>query len=275
MCHTDQHRLTGLARVIRRFHSSDAFYMFGAYVISYSAPQYECHTWRLGLMVAVESGTDSEKTGDAVRLSRKGIVALVHGPDAHITPLLRRLALMHLKQLKVLPQPFNELVAKKAEIFKSNEFCQRFATVPGIGPVIATALVSSVGDPSRFRNGRQFVSQTGTHSDAKMREGETKLGGITKRGGTLSTHPATRPMRSKPQISTMGGAGGGKIKSRMHGRSHDPQNANRIFISSSPCTHIQQQPILYATAGETASQPGRAHTRAYDCRRTRERLSKA
>jgi transposase len=144
----------------------------------------ECHTWRLGLMVAVGSGTDSEKTGDAIRLSRKGIVALVNGPDAHITPLLRRLALMYLKQLKVLPQPFDELVAEKAEIFKSNESCQRFATVSGIGPVIATALVSSVGDPSRFRNGRQFASQTGTHSDTKMREGETKLGGITKRGDT-------------------------------------------------------------------------------------------
>jgi hypothetical protein len=46
---------------------------------------------------------------------------------------------MYLKQLKVLPQPFDELVAEKAEIFKSNESCQRFATVSGIGPVIATA----------------------------------------------------------------------------------------------------------------------------------------
>ena len=85
---------------------------------------------------------------------RKSIVTLVNDPDAHITPLLRRLGSMYLEQLKALQQWLDELGAEIANIFKNNEACQRLATVPGIGPVIATALVSSVGDPSQFRNGR-------------------------------------------------------------------------------------------------------------------------
>jgi transposase len=89
---------------------------------------------------------------------RKGIVAIADDPDARITPLLRRLGLMYLEQLKVLQQWLDELGTEIAEIFKSNEACQRLATVPGIGPIIATALVSSVGDPSQFRNGWQFAA---------------------------------------------------------------------------------------------------------------------
>jgi transposase len=115
---------------------------------------------------------------------RKGIVTLVNDPDAHITPLLRRLGSMYLEQLKALQQWLDELGAEVANIFKNNEACQRLATVPGIGPVIATALVSSVGDPSQFRNGRQFAAWLGLTPMQRSSGGKTKLGGITKRGDT-------------------------------------------------------------------------------------------
>jgi transposase len=50
--------------------------------------------------------------------------------------------------------------------------------------VIATALVSSVGDPSQFRNGRQFAAWLGLTPRQKSSGGKTRLGGITKRGDT-------------------------------------------------------------------------------------------
>ncbi|MGF6298320.1 transposase [Paraburkholderia sp. WC7.3d] len=115
---------------------------------------------------------------------RKGVVELVNNPDSPITALLRRLGSMYLEQLKALQQWLDELAAEIAEIFKSNEACQRLATVPGIGPVIATALVSSVGDPSQFRNGRQFAAWLGLTPRQKSSGGKTRLGGITKRGDT-------------------------------------------------------------------------------------------
>lgn len=115
---------------------------------------------------------------------RKGIVAFVSEPDTQITPLLRRLGSTYLEQLKALQQWLDELIAEIADIFKSNEACQRLATVPGIGPIIATALVSSVGDPSQFRNGRQFAAWPGLTPTQRSSGGKTRLGGITKRGDT-------------------------------------------------------------------------------------------
>jgi transposase len=117
-------------------------------------------------------------------LLRQGIVALVNDTDARITPLLRRLGSMYLEQLAALQQWVDELAAEIAEIFKRNEGCRRLATVPGIGPVVATALFSSVGDPLQFKNGRQFAAWLGLTPKQRSSGGKTKLGGITKHGDT-------------------------------------------------------------------------------------------
>src|SRR3954449_6646921 len=39
---------------------------------------------------------------------------------------------------------------------RSNEASRRFDEIPGVGPVLATALVGSVADPKAFRSGRDF-----------------------------------------------------------------------------------------------------------------------
>jgi len=115
---------------------------------------------------------------------RQGIVTLVNDTDARITLLLRRLGSMYLEQLTALQQWVNELGVEIAEIFKRNEGCQRLATVPGIGPLVATALFSSVGDPSQFKNGRQFAAWLGLTPKQNSSGGKTKLGSITKHGDT-------------------------------------------------------------------------------------------
>jgi transposase len=40
--------------------------------------------------------------------------------------------------------------------------CQRLQTIPGIGPVTATALVAAIGQAALFTNGRQLGQQEGT-----------------------------------------------------------------------------------------------------------------
>jgi transposase len=41
---------------------------------------------------------------------------------------------------------------------RSNDVARRLTTIPGIGPVGATALAASVTDPHQFRSGRQFAA---------------------------------------------------------------------------------------------------------------------
>ena len=40
---------------------------------------------------------------------------------------------------------------------KTNPVSQRLASIPGIGPTIATAIATTVADPKAFRSGREFA----------------------------------------------------------------------------------------------------------------------
>lgn len=55
-------------------------------------------------------------------------------------------------------------------------------TIPGIGPIGATALAASVSDPSEFRSGRQFAAWLGLTPLQKSSGGKERLGRITKMG---------------------------------------------------------------------------------------------
>ena len=55
-------------------------------------------------------------------------------------------------------------------------------TIPGIGPVGATALAASVTDPHQFRSGRQFAAWLGLTPLQKSSGGKERLGRISKMG---------------------------------------------------------------------------------------------
>ncbi len=74
---------------------------------------------------------------------------------------------------------FDEEFATSA---KQGEATRRLATVPGIGPINATALVSAVGDASAFRRARDLAAWLGLVAKQATTGGKPKLLGITKRG---------------------------------------------------------------------------------------------
>jgi transposase len=65
---------------------------------------------------------------------------------------------------------------------RSNDVARRLTTIPGIGPVGATALAVSVTDPHQFRSGRQFAAWLGLTPLQKSSGGKERLGRITKMG---------------------------------------------------------------------------------------------
>jgi transposase len=44
---------------------------------------------------------------------------------------------------------------------RCNQTSKRLNCIPGVGPLLATALVASVGDPKSFRSGRNFSAWIG------------------------------------------------------------------------------------------------------------------
>jgi len=97
-------------------------------------------------------------------------------------------ALAH-KVLQVLATQIEQLEAAVAALekqlmawHKSNPVSQRLATIPGIGPIIATAIAATVVDPIAFRSGREFAAWLGLVPRQNSTGGKNRLGGISKRG---------------------------------------------------------------------------------------------
>lgn len=104
---------------------------------------------------------------------------------------------------------FEELVQVEAEVAYYDEKllslatthpeCQRLLTIPGIGPITATALIAAVGDVSVFKNGRHFSAWLGLVPRQHSTGGQTRLLGISKRGDSylrkLLIHGARSTLR--------------------------------------------------------------------------------
>jgi transposase len=78
-----------------------------------------------------------------------------------------------------------QIAAVEAKIgawHKANPISQRLATVPGIGPLIASAITATVADAAAFRSGREFAAWLGLTPRQKSTGGKQRLGRITRRG---------------------------------------------------------------------------------------------
>jgi transposase len=96
------------------------------------------------------------------------------------------------KQLVYYQEKLEALAATHPE-------CQRLMTIPGIGPLTATALVAAVSDASAFKNGRQFAAWLGLVPRQHSTGGKERLLGISKRGDSylrkLLIHGARATLR--------------------------------------------------------------------------------
>ncbi len=67
---------------------------------------------------------------------------------------------------------------------QGHEVCRRLMSIPGIGPLIATALLAAVGDASVFKSGREMAAWLGIVPRQRTTGGRAVLLGISKRGDT-------------------------------------------------------------------------------------------
>ena len=67
-------------------------------------------------------------------------------------------------------------------IYKAHPVCKRLAKIPGVGPLTATAMLATVGDPKTFKNGRQLSAYLGLVPRQHSTGGKDRLLGISKRG---------------------------------------------------------------------------------------------
>ena len=68
------------------------------------------------------------------------------------------------------------------QVARKDEQAKLLMTVPGVGPMTATAMLSTMGDPGVFRNGREYAAWLGLVPRQSSTGGKERLLGISKRG---------------------------------------------------------------------------------------------
>lgn len=85
-------------------------------------------------------------------------------------------------QLRSLASEVDRLEAQILAWHKADDTSRRLATIPGIGPITASAIAAAVPDASLFRSGRQFAAWLGLTPRPHSSGGRERLGGISKQG---------------------------------------------------------------------------------------------
>jgi transposase len=93
------------------------------------------------------------------------------------------------QMLAVLADQLRDVSARVAAVerellawHQANEVSRRLATIPGVGPITASAIVATVGDARQFNSGRQFAAWLGLVPQQRSSGGKERLGRISKRG---------------------------------------------------------------------------------------------
>lgn len=86
------------------------------------------------------------------------------------------------EELEMLTIKINRYDTMLRRISKTHPVCVRLLKLRGIGSLTATAIVAAVGNPTDFKNGRQFAAWLGLVPRQHSTGGKSKLLGISKRG---------------------------------------------------------------------------------------------
>jgi transposase len=113
---------------------------------------------------------------------RELLTAVADQEDRRLPPLARELLQTLAEHLRGLEERTAEIDRRLLEAARADAACARLAAVPGIGPVVATALVATVGDARTFASGRHLAAWLGLVPRQHSSGGKERLLGISKRG---------------------------------------------------------------------------------------------
>ena len=102
--------------------------------------------------------------------------------EGELPEVARQVLRLLAAQLDEAEQRIEDLDARIAAWHKASPASQRLATIPGIGPLVATAITATIADPSTFRSGREFAAWLGLVPRQRSTGGKQRLGRISREG---------------------------------------------------------------------------------------------
>src|ERR1700709_2464028 len=113
---------------------------------------------------------------------REALPEVLENVNENLTPSMRNLVAMLWSEWKDLELQIAEMNDEVERIASSDAACIRLRQIPGIGPLVATAIVASIGNGAAFHKGREFAAWMGLVPRQYSTGGKAKLYGISKRG---------------------------------------------------------------------------------------------
>jgi len=137
--------------------------------------------------------------GRRVDVLRNALPQLLEDAENGLTADFRVLLDGLRQDLITLDERVDDLDKKIKTLATSNPAAKRLQQIPGIGPIIATALICAIGDGKQFQRGRDMAAWLGLTPRQHSSGGKERLLGISKRGDaylrTLLIHGARSALK--------------------------------------------------------------------------------
>ena len=134
------------------------------------------------LQTLVNGARDYGEPGIFVAFEESSTQIIANAGDDRIPPTARFCLDALARQYVTLAA---EIGAINKQIYASHHSCEdsrRLEGIPGVGPIVATALVAEVGDWKAFSSGRNLAAWIGLVPKQHSTGGKDRLGGISKQG---------------------------------------------------------------------------------------------
>lgn len=143
------------------------------------------------------------------------LIALMQDPASDLPDMARPILVVLVQSLQALRDQIALLDREIAARSKADPVAKRLMTIPGIGPIVATALVALAPPASTFRRGRDFAAWVGLTPRQHSSGGKERLGRISKMGerslrrllilgaSSAAKVAAREPSRASPWLTGM------------------------------------------------------------------------
>jgi len=165
----------------------------------------------------LEHGVAMRQGAGAFKLDLPRVIADV---ENDLTSTMRRLLDDLFEDLKRSEERIKEVTREIEALAAKDDRARRLMSVPGIGPLGATALLASAGDARQFKKARDMAAWLGLVPRQQSTGGKTILRGISKRGNSytrrLLIHGARSCIMHLNRSRDRLGAWLDKLGARMH-----------------------------------------------------------
>jgi transposase len=140
---------------------------------------------------------------------RRQMPEILENANTRLSTAMRRLLDFLWQEWKGLQLQIETLNTQLEQIANCDPSCIRLQQIPGVGPLVSTAVVSAIGNGAAFKKGREFAAWLGLVPRQSSTGGKAKLLGISKRGNPylrrMFIHGARAAvLRVKPKESILG-----------------------------------------------------------------------